>query len=160
MATHWSLLDQAPAGDAGAAQVARAAMLQRYGGAVHRYLLAVARDPDVADDLAQEFALRFLRGDLRRADPARGRFRDLVKTVLLHLVADHFRARQNPPAPLPAESALLPPTAPDHESAEQQFTALWRGGLVGRAWEALRDGGCRQPYYSELRWWVDPPGRT
>src|SRR5207253_4089494 len=69
-------------------------------------------------------------------------------------------ARQNPPAPLPAESALLPPTAPDHESAEQQFTALWRAELIDRTWEALRDDDGRQPYYAVLRWRVDHPDRT
>ncbi len=66
----------------------------RYGGAVQRYLLASVRDPDAASDLAQEFALRFLRGDFHRADPGRGRFRDFVKRAIYHLMIDHFRERK------------------------------------------------------------------
>jgi DNA-directed RNA polymerase specialized sigma24 family protein len=160
LATHWSLLWQAHAGEAGAAQSARAALLQRYGGAVYRYLFAVARDPDVAQDLAQEFALRFLRGDLRKADPSRGRFRDLVKVVLLHLVADYFRARQHPPAPLPDDSSVMPATPPDQEATEREFVRLWRAELIDRTWEALHADGDRQPHYDVLRWRVDHPGQT
>jgi RNA polymerase sigma-70 factor (ECF subfamily) len=160
LATHWSLLHQAHGGEADAAQTARAAMLQRYGGAVQRYLLAVARDPDLAEDLAQEFAVRFLRGDLRGADPTRGRFRDLVKVVLLHLVSDHFRGRHHPPRPLPGDSAFAPAAPPDTQAADKHFNDLWRAELIDRAWEALRDDPGRQPYYEVLRGRVDHPGRT
>jgi DNA-directed RNA polymerase specialized sigma24 family protein len=48
------------------------------------------RDPEVADDLAQEFALRFLRGDFQRADPERGRCRDYLKRALINLVHDYL----------------------------------------------------------------------
>ena len=40
-------------------------------GAAYRYLLGAVHDPDAADDLCQDFAVRFLRGDFRRADPGR-----------------------------------------------------------------------------------------
>src|SRR3712207_7176976 len=52
------------------------------------------RSEAAAEELLQEFAVRFLRGDFRRADPQRGRFRDYVKTALIHLVIDHQRAEQ------------------------------------------------------------------
>src|SRR5688572_21637287 len=68
-------------------------LLRRYGRAIHRYLLGALRDAEAADDLAQEFALRLIRGNLRGADPGRGRFRDFVKGVLGHLIADHHRRR-------------------------------------------------------------------
>ena len=38
-----------------------------YQGAAYRYLTAAVGDPDVAAELFQEFAVRFLRGDFRRA---------------------------------------------------------------------------------------------
>ena len=37
------------------------------------------RDKDAADELSQEFALRFVRGDLKGADRERGWFRDFLK---------------------------------------------------------------------------------
>src|SRR5215218_5179677 len=69
-------------------------LLRRYRGAVYRYLAGAVRDPDAADELFQEFALRFLRGDFRRADPGRGRFRDYVKSALINLVNDHHSRRR------------------------------------------------------------------
>src|SRR4051812_10699254 len=79
LSTCWTLVAQAHAGDAGVEAAAQAALLQRYQSAVYRYLLGAVRDPDTADELFQEFALRFVRGDFRHADATRGRFRNYVK---------------------------------------------------------------------------------
>ena len=71
--TLWSVVELAH-GDDTAMQSAQQKMLDRYGGAVRRYALAALRDEDAADDVFQEFALKFVRGDFRAADPGRGRF--------------------------------------------------------------------------------------
>src|SRR5438046_847981 len=89
--TQWTVLYQAKDPEE-AARAAQARMLERYGGAVRRYLLAATRDEDAADELGQEFAVRFLRGGLRGANPDRGRFRDYVKGVLIHLVANYHHS--------------------------------------------------------------------
>ncbi len=97
ISTLWSLVSLAhhEAGEeSGAAQ---RQLLERYGGAIRRYLLGALRNADAAEDLFQDFAYRFLHGDLRRADPERGRFRDYVKGVLFHLVADYHKKRQRLP---------------------------------------------------------------
>src|SRR5262245_42007918 len=109
LSTNWPELVRARIRDGAAANDARRSVLFRYGGAVYRYLLASTRDPHAADDLSQEFALRFVRGDYDHADPARGRFRDLVKTVLCHLVVDHFRKRKVVPLPAGGFPAPGPP---------------------------------------------------
>src|SRR5438445_12695620 len=100
ISTRWTLLGRAHPGG-GAPAAAQALLLERYGGAVRRYLLGAIKDPDTADDLFQEFAYRFLHGDLKKACPERGRFRDFLKGVLSHLVADFYRNRRrqlpNPP---------------------------------------------------------------
>src|SRR5262245_58522331 len=103
IATLWTLHARAHAGDAAAE--ARATLLHRYRAAAYRYLRAALRDADAADDLAQDFAVRFLRGDFGRADPHRGRFRDYLRTALSHLVTDFHRTRQRGAQPLPAEPA-------------------------------------------------------
>src|SRR5688500_14765658 len=80
--TLWSVVGQAHGGaTAGTASAARRVLMERYRGAAYRYLLGAVRSPDAADELFQEFALRFVRGDFRRADPDRGRFRDYVKAA-------------------------------------------------------------------------------
>src|SRR5262245_41794459 len=84
--TLWSLVYEAHGDAADAAKAAQHRLMDRYGGAAHRYLLGALRDADAADDLFQDFSLRFLRGDFRNADPERGRFRDFVKTALFHLI--------------------------------------------------------------------------
>src|SRR5256885_3417569 len=93
ISTSWTVLNQAHDGSADAAATAKQWIMQRYGGAVHRYLLAALRDRHAADGLTQEFGLSLVRGDFHQVQPERGRFRDYVKTVLFHLVSRH-RKRQ------------------------------------------------------------------
>src|SRR5207253_1471958 len=112
--TRWSEVLEAHAGPADAAAAARHRLLLRYGAAVHRYLLGAVGDPDAADELGQEFAVRFLRGDFRRADPGRGRFRDYLKAALANLVNEHHRARQARPRPFAADAPE--PAAPARPS--------------------------------------------
>ena len=50
------------------------------------------------DELYNEFAYRFLRGDYRNVNPERGRFRDYVKTVVAHLISSHQKQPPRSPA--------------------------------------------------------------
>jgi RNA polymerase sigma factor (sigma-70 family) len=146
--TLWTVVFRAHGDPAGAA-VPRERLLERYGGAVYRYLLGAVRDPDAAADIAQEFAVRFLRGDFRRADPGRGRFRDYVKAALANLVNDHYRAWFDQPRPLAADApepaAPAEPTLPP----EQEFLRDWRRELLNQTWAALADD-C--PTYHAVLW--------
>lgn len=150
IATLWTLHARAHAGDATAQ--ARAELLQRYRGAAYRYLLAALRNADAADDSAQEFAVKFLRGDFGGADPHRGRFRDYLRTSLSRLATDHFRAKLRDPAPLGTE-----PAAPDH-AADESFHAAWREELLERTWRHLE---AEQPTgHAALRLRVEEPELT
>lgn len=80
-------------------------LLERYRGAVFRYLIGAVRDAEAAEELFQEFALRFVRGDFHRATPDRGRFRDYLRTVLINLVNDYHNQRKSSPRPLPVDLA-------------------------------------------------------
>src|SRR5947209_14466079 len=66
--THWTMLFQAHRGEGDAVTAAQHKLLLRYHGAVYRYLLGTLRDPDAAEELSREFAVRFLRGDFKRAE--------------------------------------------------------------------------------------------
>jgi RNA polymerase sigma-70 factor (ECF subfamily) len=159
ISTQWTLLRQAHQGQGDAVAEAQRALMQRYCGAVYCYLRAALRDPDAADDLSQDFALRFVRGDFKRADPQRGRFRDFVKKALYHLIVDYRQRRQRQPQPLPADSAELPPGAADPGQADVEFIQHWRDELLERAWEALAESESQtgQLYYTVLRWRAEHP---
>lgn len=133
ISTMWTMLLRAHGEPDDAARAARREMLERYGRAAHRYLLGAVRDPDAATELAQELAVRFLRGDFHRADPDRGRFRDYLKTALIHLVIDYRRAEGARPRAL----AHDPPAPMPPESDDEIFLAGWRGELLDRTWDAL-----------------------
>jgi RNA polymerase sigma factor (sigma-70 family) len=157
--THWSMVFQAHRGSADEAYAAQEALMRRYGGAVHRYLLGITRDPDLAGDLSQEFALRFLRGDFRRADPQFGRFRNFIKTAVINLVIDHHRRKRSRPQHV-AEDVPEPITpAPDFSELDRRFVDCWREELLERAWAdlgRLQDLTGR-PYYTVLRFRADHP---
>lgn len=158
LTTLWSLVCQAHEGTAEAAHSAQAQLLERYGGAVRRYLAGAVRDPDAADELFQDFACRFLRGALRGADPDRGRFRDFVKGVLFHLIADHHhhKARQPHALPAAAEPAIDPETV---SNMDAEFRASWRDDLLARTWTALADieRTTGQPWHTVLRFRAEHP---
>jgi DNA-directed RNA polymerase specialized sigma24 family protein len=112
ISTPWTLVRQAHAGSEAGAATAQRLLIQRYCGAVYRYLCGALHDEDAALDLLHEFVVRFLRGDFRRADSAAGRFRDYVKTALIHLVTDYHRQRQAQPQSLPPDlvQRAIPPS--------------------------------------------------
>src|SRR5687768_13986968 len=136
IATRWTAVFRAHGDAPTQAEAARHRPMLQYSGAAYRYLLGAVRDPDAAADLCHEFAVRFLRGDFRRADPGRARCPDCRKRSLSHLVADHFRARQAGPAALAADAPE--PLAAD-PAGERDFAAGWRQDVLDQTWKALRE---------------------
>jgi RNA polymerase sigma-70 factor (ECF subfamily) len=159
ISTAWSVVCRAHQGRQDDGAAARHALLERYSGAVYRYLLGALRDGDAADELSQEFCLRFLRGDFHRAAPERGRFRDFVKTSLVRLVSRYRQGQFKQPRPLamdvPDRAAL--PVATD--TTDDDFLRSWRSELMARAWESLEkiQEKTGQPYYQVLRLRVENP---
>lgn len=153
ISTAWGAVFLAHYGTGDLAKQARSELLERYGAAVRRYLLGAVRNAEAAEELFQEFALRLVRGDFRRADPDRGRFRDFLKAALYHLVVDHQRRQGRQAVPLPADCAPMAPAETPVFPADEEFTAIWRGILLARAWEALErlESETGQPLYSVLR---------
>lgn len=127
-------------------------LLLRYHGAAYRYLLGTVRDASVAEELSQEFAVRFIRGDFRSANPSRGRFRDFLKTSLRNLVRDHWRKakRQRENSPLLVD---LPDDPSETLESNAVFLLGWREELLARTWDALAEyqQSTGKPYCSVLR---------
>jgi RNA polymerase sigma-70 factor (ECF subfamily) len=157
LATHWTVVGQAHQGPAEEMRAARELLLERYGGAARRYLLGALREVEAAEELFQEFALRFLRGDFRRADPRRGRFRSFLKTALFRLVVHYRRRRQRRPLPLREDAPQLVCRDDDTAPAEREFLCYWRQELLARAWQALQSESemTGQPFYAVLRFRAD-----
>jgi RNA polymerase sigma factor (sigma-70 family) len=157
--TIWTALIQAHGSEQEAIRSAQVEVFDRYGAAVFRYLLAALHDEDAAQELFQEFALRFVQGDFKNANPERGRFRAFVKTALFHLIID-YRRRQSRRA-VSLDSMSPEPVTRRDETADldREFVAVWRAELMNRTWDALRalEQRTGQPLYSALRMRFDYP---
>lgn len=152
--TLWSLVQRAHATRGEAAAAARHELFERYCGAVYRYLLGALRNEDAAQEVFQAFALRFVHGDMHRADPARGRFRDYLKTAVIHLVHDYRAAQREWPRPLPADFPARSPNRSDSED-DDSFVQKWREELIERTWESLAKAN--RNYHAVLLMHVENP---
>src|SRR3954469_10565299 len=136
ISTMWTALVRAHAEPADADHRLLAGLIERYQGAAYRYLTAATGNPDVAAELFQEFAVRFLRGDFRRASPDRGRFRDYLRTALINLarrrpgVGSRRPTADVDPDQLPAADAA--------DAADEAFLTHWRESLLESAWKGLQ----------------------
>lgn len=127
--TRWSLVGNAPAGDAGA-------LVERYADALARYLRR--RFPDLPaadfDDLVQEVLMHLLQRPelLAGASPREGgRFRYLLATVALNLARNVVRGRRRQAA----REQALPEGQP---VAEEDVERAWRESALAAAWADLR----------------------
>jgi DNA-directed RNA polymerase specialized sigma24 family protein len=136
--TLWPVVMQAHSGAPAEVRLAQEVILRRYREPIRRYLGACLRDSDAVEEVFQDFVVRFLRGDFRNANPEKGRFRDLLKSALYHLVVDHHKKKQrglaqlSPDSPEPAAA-----WQPDLDS-DRQFLDAWRAELLNKAWDLLR----------------------
>src|SRR5689334_23244292 len=151
--TLWTMVRQAHGQTAEGTDEAQRVLMDRYCAAVHRYLLGALRDEEAADELFQEFALRFLRGDFRRTDAKRGRFRDYLRTTLIHLVTDYHRARKRAGRALPTDVPAVEPSP--NSDGDDDFTQTWRGELMNQAWAALQR--TQAAYHAVLLYHVNNP---
>lgn len=160
--TAWSMVRRAH-GDHTAVQEAQQTLLDRYGGAVRRYALAALREEDAADEVFQEFALKFVRGDFGQVDPERGRFRAFVKTVVYRLIVDYQRRKKKHYREGPMHSNLAEPAEESNAAAghtdDAIFQSSWRDDLLARCWKKLEEVEAEtgKPYHTALRYRVDHP---
>jgi len=157
--TLWSVVRRAHDHGGSEATDAQQVLLDQYGGAVRRYLLAALRNEDAADEVFQEFALKFVRGDFEKANPNKGRFRQFVKTVIYRMVVDHQRRQKKDRRhkDLVDMQEDFEPT--EVEKMDAEFISSWRSELLARTWTALQgvEAETSKPYYTVLRLRADHP---
>src|SRR4051812_17369706 len=157
--TLWPVLMQAHGGAPDEVTAAQQLIMQRYRPAVFRYLLACLGDQDAADELCQEFSFRFVRGDFRNANPEKGRFRNLLKAALYHLIVDYQKRKQRA---MPHLAPDAPEPAADSGStmdSDRQFLAAWRADLLNKTWDALlqEEKRTNRPLHTVLHFRAEHP---
>ena len=159
ISTQWTLVFRGLGGPEGAEPSALEELMNRYHRVAYQYLMGALRDADAAEDLFQEFALRFVRGDFKRADPERGRFRDYLKTALIRLVIDHRRQQRNQADRLDTARLANVGSLDDTDELDKEFLLRWRDELLARTWDSLadmeRESG--QLYHAVLRFRAEHP---
>ncbi len=157
--TLWSVVRRAHQPDRPQAAAAQQDLLDQYGGAIRRYLLGALRDSDAADEVFQEFALRFVRGDFKNADPERGRFRGFVKTALYHLIVDYQRRDKRDRRQRNVDYDFADDPRATLAKMDVDLIDSWRTELLGRAWSDLqnRESATGKPFYTVLRFRADHP---
>jgi RNA polymerase sigma factor (sigma-70 family) len=159
--TMWSVVRQA-SGNHTAVQIAQQSLLDRYQGAIRRYALAALRDEDAANEIVQEFALKFVKGDFAKADPGRGKFRAFVKTVVYRLIVDYQRKKKGLLREGPLHSNIAEPAATESDvdvADDAAFQTSWRDELLARCWQRMgedeQESG--KPHYTVLKHRVEHP---
>ncbi len=131
----------------------------RYYRPVYRYFMGIVRQPDRAEELTQQFAVRFMNGDFQeRACPEKGRFRDFLKRCLRNMVNDLYRhGRDRPQAQLQDEE--LADTHKADVPGEEDFEAACRAERLAQSWQRLKEteqaGG--PPVFMVLKMKTDDP---
>ncbi len=156
--TRWSIVRRAHSDQSVEAKAAQQDLIDRYGGAIFRYLLGAFRDQTAAEDAYQEFALRFVQGDYHTADPERGRFRSFLKTILYRLIVEHHRRKKRKTTPQLGQE-IPEPAVVDESESDEQFRQMWCDELLKRAWNSLADleKTSGRPLFTVMRARVDGP---
>ncbi|MBQ12057.1 MAG: hypothetical protein CMJ45_10975 [Planctomyces sp.] len=157
VSTIWTMVLCSHSGPVNSDEDALQRFMDRYHVAVYRYFMTALRDAQAAEELFQEFSLRFVRGDFRRFDPRRGRFRDFIRVALMNLIRDYRRRQFNRPADLGSDGAVIVDGDGEVDESLPEFDDAWREELLAQCWKLLllqqdQDG---QPLHTVLKFRVD-----
>ncbi len=170
--TAWSVVRAAQAPDGAERMEAMNRCIAAYWKPVFYFLRARGYAFQRAEDLTQEFFLRFFEKDwIRRADQQRGRFRTFLLTILTRFLADQSPARApiqvTFDARMVAVSALVSDTErtfepPHNRTPEELFMQQWAGAVLAHverdleAWCVTRGRPDWYRMFCEL--YYPPPG--
>lgn len=130
------LMEIAP-GETEQAILARQQLVMLYYGAAYRYLLGSLHDQEAAQDLAQQFAIRFMQGDfVKKADRDKGRFRDYLKRSLQNAVNDYYRKTKGKVVRID-DQAVGDPQQDQVAASDEVFLNSLRDELISCTWKNL-----------------------
>lgn len=131
--TRWSLIRMAHGQQTGTVE-ARKSLVMRYSSAIRKYLGAVTRNAEEADDLAQDVVVRMLNGDFAGADPNRGRFRDFLKTCIRNMARNYW-SKKSRRKTANLDIDLLP--LEDDSAESDPWIDAWQNNLLNLVWGEL-----------------------
>jgi len=130
--------------------------VMRYARAIRKYVAAVVRDPDQAEEVSQDFLVQVFGKGFCPQNVSRGRFRDYLKSAVRYVAISHLRKRRESAV---SEEQLALLIQPDSE-ADREWASEWRNCLLERVWQVLemyQRETSGNLYYSVLRQYVDDP---
>jgi DNA-directed RNA polymerase specialized sigma24 family protein len=138
---------------------ARQRLVMRYAAAIRRYVGAIVRDQNHADEISQDVILRLIQGDFSGADPQRGRFRDLLKASIRNRIRDYFTYEGR------RKSIALDFNVAIHDSEDrpdQRWLHIWQKVVFEQTWSRLLEdeGGKPTAGYLALKLKTEFPDRT
>ena len=154
--TLWSMVQLAHAVGDGSATAARQALVLRYAKALRRYVGAIVKDPEQADELTQDVMMKLMQGNFAGADPNLGRFRDFLKTAVRNMIRNHWAKTAR------RRTATLAIDAADDAESEA-WDHEWQANVLDHAWAALKQHETQHPSppsWSVLRLRTDEPDAT
>ena len=154
--TQWSVLQQAVAQRGNSAsQQQWAKLLVYYHSAITAYIHGATRNPELAKELTQEFAVKFMEGTFRHANREKGSFRRYLKTSLSNFVRN---AKDELPH-LPLADPMNGPAVEPLRSSENAMDEELQRKFLDVAWAKLRteQGTTGPPYFDALRTMADNP---
>jgi len=144
--THWTVIGEVEPGDDARSRSLIAGLVKDYWKPVYCYLRRKGYGNDESRDLTQGFFQEVVLGRelIRRADPAKGRFRTLVLTALDRYLANVRRGqaaqKRIPPDKLihlqRANGSDLPEVV-DDATCEESFNYAWVSELLDRVFEEV-----------------------
>lgn len=138
--TQWTLLAEATLAGSPEGREALAELYRRYEQPVLSHIRRWVRDPEQARDLAQAFWLHLIEGRVwRRADLARGRFRQFLLTTLTHFLHDNFREKMTEKRGGKIEHMALDPELLANSDEPHQSAAFDRDWAVCMLDRSLAD---------------------
>jgi sigma-70-like protein len=116
----------------------------RYAPAIQRYMLALIKDPHDAEEVLQDFLLRWIQRDFVQGAPIRGRFRNYLKVAVRNAALTYFRTKQTRGS---GDFDLGQLAAPEdgQQTADLEWVAEWQRCTLARAWQALDNHQRRHP---------------
>ena len=136
--------------------------VMRYAPAIRRYLTAIMKSSDAAEEVSQDFLVKVLERGFQSESVNRGRFRDYLKAAVRYTALSALRRR----APENADAEQLANLAADpiaESEADAEWIAQWRECLLQRVWQGLELHERKNPesrYYSVLRLVAQQPEAT
>lgn len=141
LTTRWSLVRRAHGESVVSSDQARSELVLRYSASIRKYIRAIVRDDDKGDELAQDAVVRLLSGDFAGADPARGRFRDLLKVAVRNMVRNEW-AKENRRRVADVDVNQIGNVSSEDDAA---WVSGWRQNALDLAWGALENFERTQP---------------